>query len=302
MARALAITLLAGCYAPTFEAGTPCNTACPGDLVCIDRVCRAPGFVPDAAPDGPPGDRDGDGLRDDVDNCPDVANPDQHDEDADHLGDACDPCPHLAGDAADRDGDGVGDACDPQPDLPKQRIRFFDPFTHVDSAWSLGPGFTIASDAMHANVADTDVGGDLAMPTTALRIITGGRITTAGTMSPHQISLSFGQASNGTYHYVQLYDDTTSGGAITISRYDGTSFPELAGASYMPPIKTGAWAMQIDESVRTHTIALAGVLGGAPFPALSAQAPALVDGTNMTLYVNHVAATFDYFVVIETLP
>jgi hypothetical protein len=43
-------------------------------------------------------DRDGDGVCDADDNCPDVANPDQADGDGDGIGDACDPCtgPSLA--------------------------------------------------------------------------------------------------------------------------------------------------------------------------------------------------------------
>ncbi|MEZ4472804.1 MAG: thrombospondin type 3 repeat-containing protein [bacterium] len=46
--------------------------------------------MPDAAM-GP--DRDGDGVPDATDNCPDVANPDQADGDGDHAGDLCDPSP-----------------------------------------------------------------------------------------------------------------------------------------------------------------------------------------------------------------
>ncbi len=58
-------------------------------------------------------DFDGDGVPDDVDNCPRRANPDQADRDGDGVGDACDNCLAVANpDQADADRDGVGDACD----------------------------------------------------------------------------------------------------------------------------------------------------------------------------------------------
>ena len=71
-------------------------------------------------------DADGDGVADDADNCPDVANPDQGNRDGDALGDFCDPdadgdsiddaednCVLFANaDQADGDGDGLGDACE----------------------------------------------------------------------------------------------------------------------------------------------------------------------------------------------
>ncbi len=53
-----------------------------------------------------PQDSDCDGLADDVDNCPDLANEDQADADADDLGDVCDP---------DDDGDGIDDGDDAFP-------------------------------------------------------------------------------------------------------------------------------------------------------------------------------------------
>lgn len=80
---------------------------------------------PDCAPVDP--DTDGDGVKDSVDNCDTVPNPDQTDTDGDGQGDACDPdddndtvpdeddnCPTTPNpDQRDSDFDGVGDACDP---------------------------------------------------------------------------------------------------------------------------------------------------------------------------------------------
>ena len=77
----------------------------------------------------PPGsdtDRDGDGIPDYRDNCPDTFNPTQIDTDGDGIGDECDNdidgdgvlnavdnCPYTYNpDQADLDGDGIGDECD----------------------------------------------------------------------------------------------------------------------------------------------------------------------------------------------
>lgn len=75
-------------------------------------------------------DRDGDGINNGMDNCPDVFNPirpidnmRQADTDMDMVGDACDVCPLNAGttmcsmpDPNDRDGDGVANMMDNCPD------------------------------------------------------------------------------------------------------------------------------------------------------------------------------------------
>lgn len=66
-------------------------------------------------------DTDGDGINDDVDNCPFVANPDQLNDDSDTFGDACDNCPDVTNqNQSDADGDGFGDACDKCVLIPNQ--------------------------------------------------------------------------------------------------------------------------------------------------------------------------------------
>jgi len=116
-------------------------------------------------------DRDGDGVPDDQDNCPTIAN-DQHDEDADTLGDACDPCPQLAGSAVDSDGDGIGNLCDPNPNTAGDVMVRFEPFatgTGLPAGWSADAGtasdwkvnqdrLQLADSAVHA--ITFDAGGE----------------------------------------------------------------------------------------------------------------------------------------------
>lgn len=65
-----------------------------------------------------PDDEDGDGVPDDLDNCPRRYNPDQDDFDGDGVGDICDNCESLENPGqADTDEDGYGDDCDNCPVL-----------------------------------------------------------------------------------------------------------------------------------------------------------------------------------------
>jgi len=61
-------------------------------------------------------DRDNDGVPDELDNCPNIYNPDQADSDQDGIGNACDNCPNVYNpDQTDSDQDGIGNACDNCP-------------------------------------------------------------------------------------------------------------------------------------------------------------------------------------------
>ena len=68
-------------------------------------------------------DTDGDGVLDDADNCPAIANPQQLDADVDTIGDACDTTPGCGGcgqpvcEGVDTDGDNVLDVADNCPDI-----------------------------------------------------------------------------------------------------------------------------------------------------------------------------------------
>jgi len=92
-------------------------------LCCLLSVLLGMAKAPVGADAGGP-DSDGDGLPDDVDNCPYHANADQADADGDGVGDACDNCPSTPNaDQVDSDYDGVGDACDNCPYLANSDQR-----------------------------------------------------------------------------------------------------------------------------------------------------------------------------------
>ena len=125
-------------------------------------------------------DRDGDGVPDTSDNCPDVYNPDQKDTDGDGIGDACDNCPKVANpDQTDSDGDGLGDACDnptsgqnitealtpPAPARPGESIPISATFTNETGSDIL----TIRPDCFNTTFTVRDLEGNPLLPYDRIR-------------------------------------------------------------------------------------------------------------------------------------
>jgi hypothetical protein len=94
-------------------------------------------------------DGDGDGINDDVDNCPTVANPDQANFDGDAEGDTCDAdddndgvldgddaFPFDPSESTDNDGDGTGDNADPTMTTTANPMRMKPPVALI--RWMLG--------------------------------------------------------------------------------------------------------------------------------------------------------------------
>jgi len=164
-------------------------------------------------------DRDGDGVDDLDDLCPDLVNSGA-DEDRDGIGDECDNCPLLENvSQADADVDGVGDVCDPHPLMTGDCLAVLDGLntpaafaTHweVRSAGIPAPAHAPIAGGVHVDVPG---GADLAFVAKAL----------AGSYDAQLLaSFDITVAGGG----VSLVTDSSAAGGITCTAsYNG--LPEM---------------------------------------------------------------------------
>ncbi|MFT6726682.1 MAG: endonuclease/exonuclease/phosphatase family metal-dependent hydrolase [Flavobacteriales bacterium] len=107
-------------------------------------------------------DMDGDGIEDETDNCPSLANADQQDSDIDFLGDICDNCPNDANaDQADWNANGIGDACEDSDSdglLDSEEILNYltDPTIQDSDGDGLTDGFEVSTTLSDPLLFDTD--------------------------------------------------------------------------------------------------------------------------------------------------
>jgi hypothetical protein len=211
----------------------------PGDV----EITRDAPPLDDAAIDGPPADRDGDGVADDVDNCPDAINKSQHDEDLDGLGDHCDNCPWVPNvDQGNADGDGLGTVCDDAGESTTDCLALFAGFgddngwESIRGSWTVGGDVLTqtdvdASQALIMSIASVPDGlvftqshvEEIAPPTAANNIGVWGRaIYTAGHVFPDGLVTEAHHPSPGLDTYAittESIDDVTSlvSGPLAIS-------------------------------------------------------------------------------------
>ncbi|MEZ4366222.1 MAG: thrombospondin type 3 repeat-containing protein [Kofleriaceae bacterium] len=263
-------------------------------------ACGRVGF--DAGDGGGAGDRDGDGIHDDDDRCPETADPDQHDEDGDGVGDACDGCPHvpdaLGGDA---DGDGVGDACDPRPTEAGDAIALFWPMTgatlppgwvgDTGSATVGGDRLTLAADGAAQVLATA------ASWTPPLTIVTRYRVEVLSG-SNHTISI-VDAVDLGPPTVAQKCGQSLAAGSLDneLGRVSGGTTVEAVGDPYpdglmlaVPYVTTLA---HDPDGARCVTTVVGGI---ASAPAM--RQPAYGDAGALGLRVRGATVAFDYLVVI----
>jgi len=296
---------------PAVIAAAGCNV-----ILGLDETQRRDAAGVDAETDAPKQDRDRDGVADEQDNCPDIANDDQHDEDRDGRGDRCDNCPHKENpDQADvlevnsgKTADGVGDECDPYPSLESDRLVFFDGFNKGTTDWLEQRGIWAYEgdrlvqsdlDARDAVYYVKDL--RLATVSTQARFEVLDIDPVAGEANPSRSAgVVFRFANDNGYVCRYGFDPKSGGGEVHQLR-----LMRRVGASDVPmprPIGTLSKGMKIEvqTTFRVSKGFLICVVESTGLDgAIQGQDPALLPYGSVGLYVHGIVAAFDYLAVYD---
>lgn len=219
-----------------------------------------------------------------------------HDEDRDAVADVDDRCPHVADDQADADGDGVGDACDPEPALPRQALRFFDPFLASDPAWGEPP--VLVGDAMVlAGAAGSE---QIGLPGSTRNVLVelGGAITAIGpTRQQLFLAIRTDEVTPAEQDYIEIIDEAGTGRRRTLMHYTDPDYDAYDNFFEAALVENGAVMLRLetyDDLVRATTRygGVDSVLEG--FPRGSRP------GDLVGIYAEAVDLRVDYVVVIST--
>ena len=258
---------------------------------------NTPGAPADAV-DSPPTmtDEDGDGVLDDVDNCPAMANADQLDHDTDGRGDVCDHCPHLntANADPDADGDGVGDLCDPRPNTAGDRRVLFEGFTAGTSAnnWTrTGPApWSVANGRVQQ--VDPNTGDALLAPPMQMQKVYAATSFKVVGFPTVAAGSSIGMCVGALPGNSQYYCCTISAGGAT-----------LRESSSIEPAQTTTWqgTFAVGDTVQIIQNLATGNQCRAVQGSIDLSLTGNASGTmgSVELYTGAAAASFDYLFLVE---
>jgi hypothetical protein len=283
----LVLGVIAGCQ---FEHG---GTPSTGDAVPSDAT----------AADGSAHDRDGDGVPDDVDDCPDAFDPKQYDFDGDHHGDACDHCPHIADPLdPDSDGDGVGDPCDPRPTIPGDRRVVWNAFRDEGelAGWSGTAGTWVRS---VDGIAQTDTTAPVAsfgLVTSFdhLYVMASMRYDAAGGATDRIAGVISGDVPGAQYYACSALLRGTTAMVGGFSKWSGSGMENRASSVWPGELIGGSFDI-VDDTTTDPQCQFA--------QAMQTAAVVVPGGRGSTsgelvLYTKSAAATFRYVFAVEIGP
>lgn len=258
----------------------------------------------DAASDRPDAgmvDSDEDGIPDDMDNCPMLANSDQLDHDGDGHGDLCDRCPHLASaQDPDSDGDGLGDACDPRPNQAGDRrllyVEFDDPSDIA--GWPLVGTWSVAQGMLTGGAITIQT--QYTRPSTIFQHAFAQTALHVNTMAMPSASISPGvfmyTGNAGSTQYYLCEARAAFGGNVVNARdVYPASQSQMSSAPWPGTLAPGS-KLEITDAVLAATHACTVTQGLAALPVMQ---PAGTTSGAVVLGASYASVSYDYLFVVE---